>query len=157
MKNPLLLLSRGIALGCRRNRSPHAITPLSRLKRVVLIYDPAQGDSQLEKQIKDFFAQAGLELILLKTQRSSLNLIGQFKRRLRKQSVLGEQDLFISLISDPDNFASKYESKFTRAGFRIGCQDMGEQVYDLRFSIPRKDMDQGKVFAEIADFLTKIV
>lgn len=160
MKNPIILLIRAIALHFHRSKDAHKMLPLKSIKRAVVLINPTQEPdlATLEAQIESFFRQVSIPLTLLRTDRSSLNIAGFLKRKIRKVNSLSRGELFISLIADTANFASEYESRCTGAEFRIGCSDLGEETFDLYLRVPEgATVSQSQIFAQIQQLITKII
>ncbi len=88
--------------------------------------------------------------------RKDLDWLGRPSRY--KLNVLEEQhpDLFISLVKNPD-FAIEYMARVSKARFKIGRSQMGDNLFDFVISDPSgKDVSQLDCFTAIKGYLTKI-
>lgn len=157
MNNPLRTICRLIALRRDQSKTPHCISPLSIITHATVLVDPDKEDSaQTCSAVKQFFEYKNIELTLYCPAAEDLNFIGAIKKSKRKTEPQSGVELFICLIEEA-NFLAEYESRRSKAAFKVGRQEFGSDVYDMTLLGPNgESVPQLTVFASAKDYLNKI-
>lgn len=159
MTDPLRYLVRKLMLHKHTSTVPTRIAPLADIHSALVFVDPMQEDAEATvHSVRQFFNYQGIPVNVILPQKTDINLIGMLKKRFRME---GEEprheDLFISLIPDPEYFPSEYEARCSTAFFKVGCQEYKGGVFDMIVTLPEgSEVSQSAIFAAIKDYLTKI-
>lgn len=159
MIDPLRYAVRKLMLYKHASKIPTRIAPLSEVHCAIMFLDPMADDSEaLVQAASRFFDQNEIKLRFLVPQKNDVNLMGMLKKKFRMDGdAPRSEDLFISLVSSPENFAAEYEARCSSAFFKVGCQEYKGGVFDLIVTPPEGgDASQSASFAAIKDYLMKI-
>ena len=159
MNNPIKYIMRKLALIRNQSKKEQKIVPLSRIRSAAVFIDIEQkGADSSELWVRDYFSIRGIKLIILKPKAEELNYAGYLHKKHRNIDFHNrKEDLFISLSSNPKNFAVEYEARCSRAMFKIGCCNYKDKLFDMIVNAPpEKQHDQSSVFKAITTYLKKI-
>ena len=159
MKNPILALARAIAAWRGRSEVPTGLIPLKKVRRATVFVEALQAEEdpeRISRAVSQYFAYMEIPVRILCPGKEDLNWMGYRKSALRAADP-DPEDLFISLARSPENFASEYEARCSRARFKVGrCQLPGD-VFDLVVAESGDTRaSQTAAFSSIKDYLTKI-
>ena len=159
MKNPIKYIMRRLALRKNRSKREQKIIPLSRIRRVAVFIDVEQkGANTAEIWVREFFSSIGVKLFILKPKAEELNYAGFLHKKYRQIDLHNrKEELFISLSSNPENFAAEYEARCSQAVFKVGCCNYTNDIFDMIVNNPPdKQHDQKSVFKAMTTYLMKI-
>lgn len=159
MKNPIKYIMRMLALRKNRSKKEQKMMPLNRIKTAAVFIDVEQkGADTAEIWVREFFGSIGVKLIILKSKAEELNYAGFLDKKYRQIDFHNrKEDLFISLSSNPENFAAEYEARCSQATFKVGCCKYKDDIFDLTVNNPPdKQHDQRSIFKAITTYLMKI-
>lgn len=159
MIGPIKYLSRVLALRKWRSKNPHSITPLSEIKSALVLVDATADDAtSVSHSVKQFFDSKAIPVVVLPIQKERLNYAGYLRKKYRLFDGERKEDIFISLSISKEDFASRFEAICSPAGFKVGCLQLSEDVYDMVVCPPPGvDSTQSARFAAIKEYLNKIV
>ena len=135
------------------------IVPLSQVHSATVLADSSCSDVQVAcDAVRQFFGYHGIPVTVICPRKGDLTFMGRLRKKFR---IVGdkarEEDLFISLVADPECFAAEYEMKASRARFKVGALQYSGNAVDLVVSAPEgSSASQSAIFAAIKDYLTKI-
>lgn len=142
MKNPLIQLIRLIALRRGASHVATKLLPLSQIHEAVVFVDSDAPDfGKTEREVRDFFAERKIDCTIFSASKPSLNIAGYLRKKVRLRKPTRSEQLFISLVADPECFAAEYEAKCSRAIFKIGRCLYRPDVFDLRYSSPERETE----------------
>lgn len=146
--NPLVLLARALSLHKHRSKTPTGFTPLSKLKKAVLLLDaddPSAGECVQTAQ--KFFSAHQVELLSYaisqeKTHapivgatlllKRDINWFGRPRKRSKRHPGFDyAQDLFINLCSEP-LYTAEHCARCCGAHFKISRIQTKDSLYDLQ-------------------------
>ncbi|MCR5351284.1 MAG: hypothetical protein K6E35_02155 [Bacteroidales bacterium] len=161
MKNLILTLCRRYALRQNRSTVPTSLLNLKEVKDVTVYVDvEAVGEDpeQVCRSVRQFFDRQGIPVRILCAQKKDLNLLGYLKARVRgSRKEPRHEDMFISLATSPEHFASEFEARCSTARFKVGCCALPGGVYDLVVTPPEGvEASQTAAFSAVKAYLDKI-
>lgn len=158
MQNPIRILCRKIAL--RRNRSfqPHSILPLGLITHATVLVDALQEDAEsTSRAVQQFFDYKNIPVTIYCPAPQELDFLGTIRKKDRKALPQGTVELFICLIGDENSFLAEYESRCSKAAFKVGRCAFDGDVYDFTLFGPGgSSVTQSAVFASAKDYLNII-
>lgn len=159
MIGPIKYLSRVLALRKWRSNIPHGITPLSKIKSVVVLIDANADDAvAVSRSIKQFFDYKSIPVFVLSAQKEHLNYAGYIRKKYRLIDGVRQEDLFISLVTSEEDFAMRFEALCSPACFKVGCCPLSEDVFDMLVGpAPGFNSTQSSRFSAIKEYLSKVV
>lgn len=134
MFNPFVAAARKLSLLRRTEDLQTRILPLEDIHRATVFLDNIDADADpARRELEMFFKNYDVSLRFVCPHKYELNWFGRIKKRCRPEG--GEKggardDLFLSLAG-PDNFAARYEAKYSTARFKVGIYPMEDHVFDL--------------------------
>ena len=160
MTNPILTLSRFLALRRGRSTVPTHLLPLKKVRSAAVFVDITGGEDPepVRRAVQQFFEYQGIPVQIFCPERRDLNPIGRMKNRLRgSHKHPRKEDLFISLAASQLNFAAEYEARCSTARCKVGRFQYPGGVFDLVVTAPNgSEPSQSAAFSAIKDYLTKI-
>lgn len=159
MIGPIKYLSRILALRKWKSANPRAILPLSKVRSAVVLVDSAADDaSSVSRSVKQFFDYKSIPVEVLCPTKEQLNYAGYLRKKFRLFNGTRQEDLYISLVTDPENFASRFEALCSPASFKVGCCQFKGESFDLLVSAPEGvEASQSARFSAIKEYLNKII
>lgn len=159
MIDPLRYAVRKLMLHKHASTVPTRIAPLSEIHSALVFIDPLAEDAEATaNSVRQFFNYQGIPVKVLLPQKKDITLMGMLKKKFRMDGeVPRHEDLFISLVSDPEHFAAEYEARCSSAFFKVGCLEYKGGIFDMIVTLPEgSEASQSATFAAIKDYLTKI-
>lgn len=155
MQNPIRILGRKLALRRHKSKLPHSIVPLSIITHATVLVDPDKEDVAITcGAVKQYFGYKNIDLTLYCPTEKELDFLGCIKKKCRKPAPEGAVELFICLIDDSESFLAEYESRCSKAAFKVGRFDYEEGLYDLTLLGPDgAAVTQSAVFASAKNYL----
>lgn len=158
MQNPIRTLLRKIALRRNQSKLPHSILPLSIITHATILVDASKEDAaQTCGAVKQFFEYRQIPLDIYCPKEEDLDFIGTIKKKHRKPVPEGSVELFICLIEDQNSFLAEYESRRSKAAFKLGRCEYDDGLFDITLFVPEDvDASQSAVFSSIKNYLNII-
>lgn len=156
---PVTLLARRIAVKKHASTVPTRILSLSQIKNATVLIDAMDPDLEsTKKDAKKFFESHGIQVQFLTPMKWDINFFGWFKDKFRNPGgVERREDLFISMVADPDYFASEYELRCSKATFKVGRYQIKGDIVDLSIYNPSSSIPRlPEAFNVIKEYLLKI-
>lgn len=156
---PVTRIARKIAVKKHSSTVPTRIIPMSEVKVVTILIDAMDPDLEsTKKDIRKFFEPYGTQIQLLTPMKWDINFFGWFKDKFRNPGgIERNEDLFISLVSDPDYFAAEYELRCSTAKFKVSRFYLKGDVADISIYNPSSAIPRlPEAFEVIKDYLLKI-
>lgn len=159
MIDPVRKIARNMALKKSVSTVPTRIIPMSKLRSVTILIDGMDPDIEdVKKEARKFFDEYGVEMNVVAPMKWDVNWYGIYKETITAPGGQPRtEDMFLSLIADPDNYAASFELRRSKASFKVArFQVPGNAadivIYDPVTTIPRTP----EAFAAIRDYLSKI-
>ena len=159
MIDPVRYFARRIAVKKHASTVPTHFIPITQMHDVTVMIDAMDPDLEFtKKDVKKFFDPLGVRVFFLTPMKWDINLMGWLKNKFRcPGGVERTEDVFISLIGDPDFFAAEYELRCSRAEFKIARFQLDGDVVDLSVFDPENSIPRSpEAFATIKEILAKI-
>lgn len=160
MKNPVVTIIRRIALQQGRSTVPTTLLPLAKVRGAVVYVNamvPDEDTDRICRSVQQFFDYQGIPVQILCATKENLNWRGFLRKRVRGTRETRTEDLFISLATSPEDFASEYEARCSPARFKVGCCQLPGNVFDLVVAVPENgESSLLALFSAIKDYLNKI-
>lgn len=160
MKNPVVTIIRRIALQQGRSTVPTTLLPLAKVRGAVVYVNamaPDEDAGNVCHSVQQFFDYQGIPVQILCATKENLNWRGFLRKRVRGTRETRTEDLFISLATSPEDFASEYEARCSPARFKVGCCQLPGNVFDLVVAVPENgESSLLALFSAIKDYLNKI-
>lgn len=159
MIGPIKYISRVLALRKWKSSNSRAIVPLSKVKSAVVLVDSSAEDaSSVSRSVKQFFDYKSIPVELLCPVKEQLNYAGYLRKKFRLFNGTRQEDLYISLVTDPEDFAARFEALCSPASFKVGCCQFEGESFDMLVSSPEGvEASQSARFSAIKEYLSKIV
>jgi len=156
MAGPFITMARKLAVRRHSSNVKTGIMPLSQVTKAAVFLDTTNADANVaRKVVQNYFSDKNIPVLFIAPQQWDLNHFGWMKRN----SVIADwhEDLFVTLAG-PENFASEYAARCSRAKFKVGRSQLSGNVFDLVVSDPENSLPrQPQVFNVMRELLDKII
>ena len=158
MQNPVRILFRKIALMRNRSKNQHSILPLSIITHATVLVDPDKEDAaQTCAAVKQYFDYKQIPVTIYCPGESEIDFLGTIRKKSRKPLPEAAVELFICLIEDENNFLAEYESRCSKASFKVGRCEFDGKVFDMTLLTPEgMEATQSTAFASVKNYLNII-
>lgn len=158
MQNPIRILLRKLALRRNRSKLTHSILPLSIITHATVLVDSSKEDSaQTCGAVKQFFDYRQIPVTIYCPGEADLDFLGTIKKKRRIAVPEGAVELFICLIEDEGSFLAEYESRCSRASFKVGRCEFGGGIFDMTLLTPEgTEASQATAFSSAKNYLNII-
>ena len=157
--DPVRYFARRIALKKHASTVPTRIIPMSEVRNATVLIDAMDPDLEFtKKDIRKFFDPYGIKVFFLTPMKWDINVGGWFKTKFRNpEGKEREEDLFISLVADPEYFPAEYELRCSRATFKVARFQLEGNIVDLSIYNPVSAIPRSpEAFSVIKEYLLKI-